>query len=367
MRQWVQRWLHGARPPVCGDVAEWARARGLSVTQIHPPVEPPPWPADVFGEGIDRLREDNDRDLDRAQSLVALTGARVRGVNGFVILPDGSFCLEGNWLPRLLTAHPDYRRRFRPGSRRVAGPVFPVMTYWGSEFYHWFHEAAPRLLNALPHLPRDTRFLVPRQPRAHLVETLKAFGLPPERWVELDPGEECEPEVLWFATPLGNPYVTAGPVLRDVADRVRRAISPDTTPTGRRFWVSRAGAAARRVVNEQDLHDGLTARGFEVVQAERLTFTEQVRLFSGAACVAGPHGAGLMHLMHLAPGGQVFEVMERTDVRPFYQMLSQQFSQAYGWHAGERVDRGAGDADIRVDPGALFAAVDRLLSGGGAA
>ncbi|MGI8424385.1 MAG: glycosyltransferase 61 family protein [Chloroflexota bacterium] len=53
----------------------------------------------------------------------------------------------------------------------------------------------------------------------------------------------------------------------------------------------------RRVANEADVIRALRPLGFEVVHAERLTFAEQIRLFSEAAVVIGPHGSGMTNVL----------------------------------------------------------------------
>jgi len=53
----------------------------------------------------------------------------------------------------------------------------------------------------------------------------------------------------------------------------------------------------RRVVNEQAVVQCLSEYGFETVQAEELSIREQVRRFSEASWIAGPHGAGLTNMM----------------------------------------------------------------------
>ena len=41
MRKTLSRLVHSASPPLCHDVAGWARDRGLEVLEVHPLVSPP--------------------------------------------------------------------------------------------------------------------------------------------------------------------------------------------------------------------------------------------------------------------------------------------------------------------------------------
>lgn len=68
------------------------------------------------------------------------------------------------------------------------------------------------------------------------------------------------------------------------------------------IYVSRRRATVRPLVNEDDVVARVEALGFVAVEPETLPFIEQVRLFSGARVVAGPHGSGF-NLMFFAPEG----------------------------------------------------------------
>lgn len=75
---------------------------------------------------------------------------------------------------------------------------------------------------------------------------------------------------------------------------------------GRRLYISRRRQTAfRRLLNEAQLEALFTARGFEVVYPEELSFKEQVRLFSAAAVVAGPAGSNMINLVFAPPGARI--------------------------------------------------------------
>jgi capsular polysaccharide biosynthesis protein len=73
----------------------------------------------------------------------------------------------------------------------------------------------------------------------------------------------------------------------------------------RRLFVSRSRAAIRKVNNQAQLEALFASNGFEIVQGEELNFLEQMGLFSQAAIVAGPLGAGLFNIMYSRPGAQL--------------------------------------------------------------
>jgi len=89
----------------------------------------------------------------------------------------------------------------------------------------------------------------------------------------------------------------------------------------RRIYVNRADARKRRLRNEQELWPLFAGKRFESIAAAGLSFRDQVALFSEAAAIAGPHGAGLSHILFAPPGVQVLEIFpadKAFDIDYFY-------------------------------------------------
>lgn len=78
-------------------------------------------------------------------------------------------------------------------------------------------------------------------------------------------------------------------------------------PPSLRLYVSRR-LSGRGPANEADVEAALSRRGFQVVHSERLAFAEQAELFSRAAAVASPHGAGLTNVAFTGPGTKLVEL-----------------------------------------------------------
>lgn len=88
----------------------------------------------------------------------------------------------------------------------------------------------------------------------------------------------------------------------------------------RRLYVNRRDARKRRLLNESEVWPLFAAKGFESVSAANLSFREQAALFSEAEAIAGPHGAGLSHIL-FAPGVKTLEIfpLEKAfDIDYFY-------------------------------------------------
>ncbi len=147
--------------------------------------------------------------------------------------------------------------------------------------------------------------------------------------------------------------------LRESAGAVKR----------RRLFVSRSLAIARRLLNEDEVVARLQPLGFERLQAETMSFGDQVRSFSSAEIVVGPHGAGLANTVFCSPGGIVVE-LRAARFRPVgvsaFATLADLFDHRYGLVRGETEGQqhAARRADFRVDPNAVARIVEALVGPG---
>jgi hypothetical protein len=350
----ISKLIHGASPAVCMDVATWARKAGYQVKVLHPPVleEVRPY---VNNDLVAQAEFATHRAaLERAQTLVTIEGAIIRDQVGFIELPDGQICYEGNWWLPYLRDHPAYKRRFSLKRRRLRGNIYSLLCLWGSEFFHWFHDVLPRLEMALPHVPADTRFLINSSPKAWQLDSLIAFGIGSDR-LEIQPaGVHTRIERLWFATPLGHSSLGSGLVVRRVANRLRSHFNGNESArkSHRRIYISRAKAAFRRVVNETEITPSLKDHGFEIVLCEDLSLADQVGLFVTATAIVGGHGGGLTNLIYCTPNSLVGEI--RVDrVPPAYLVLSQQLGMRFSRFKATALEIERSQVDIQVDPAAF--------------
>lgn len=77
---------------------------------------------------------------------------------------------------------------------------------------------------------------------------------------------------------------------------------------GRRIYVSRRMARARRLINEEEIATLLAAHGFETVDLENLSMRDKASLMNECEAVAGVYGAGLGNLLFCEPGTKVLEI-----------------------------------------------------------
>lgn len=308
-------------PPICESLMDWATDNQLAIQRLQPATEVSRTPVTTDDPMLDAYFRQYATSYDvPAKYLVRLPGAMLTGADGLVVLPDGRFAAESIYDATHLVGHPAYRT---PSRRRMIdkpGEYYSLVIEYATEgnYYHWVHDAILRLHGILEHLPPETQFVVPTGLTRNQAALLHLVGVDPERVVEFDGAQSWRLESLWF-----SPTSSGSGVDSPAADRWLRDTALDAysiTPAGadRKIYISRKRAEYRRIVNESDVVDLLTDRGFEVHHPEAYTIRDQVALFAEAAVVVAAHGAGFTNILFAPPGLTVVEIFEPSRLSKCY-------------------------------------------------
>ena len=234
-------------------------------------------------------------------------------------LSAGGAVAAGARLPPAVT-------RTLPGSTISA---YGTLAMEGGNYGHWLIDGVARLALAerFHDLADFDRVVVPPLRFDFHADMLALFGFGPERTFELDALECARFERLTCTTaPRGTgSSVCPGWVIDAYRSRAAAAFGLDLAPVrgapdgeaarrpapaarGRRLYISRRDAPSRRYVNEAELAEALEGRGFETVELSEHDFGNKARLFSEAACVVGPTGAGMTNSLFCDPDATVVEL-----------------------------------------------------------
>jgi Glycosyltransferase 61 len=250
--------------------------------------------------------------------------------------------------------------------RRLGGTSALVGTIGGRNWYHWMFDILPRagLVRDSGFAPID-RWLVPRSGLALARELMLRCGIDPERAVEVGAGAHVECERLVVTSAGGE---VCRPTQRSVEFLRASLRAPEAgggrdgaVPQARRIYLARRGR--RALSNEQEILPFLRAHGFETVAMEGRSLDEQIAAVAGATAIVAPHGAGLAHLVHAAPGATLIELVPAEYPNPSFFVLAGACGMRYGVVEGQSL-AGADptESDFTVDPRALRTLVERLPS-----
>jgi hypothetical protein len=249
--------------------------------------------------------------------------------------------------------------RFRPGHaealRRGTRVRIPKATWVIERVYHnhshWLTAHLPKFL-LLRDLDALDDVLLPRVRTPAMTGSLRAVGIDPDRFASFDEDRFLE---------IGELTVVGSDRFRPELLRMVQGASgaAEAAAGTRRVFISRAGAARRRLLNEEAVWPLLAAAGFERVCLEDLPFEAQVALMRETAVLLAPHGAGLTNMLFCPPGTQVIEIADLGFPNPNFYALASALGHPYWLVPGAaHGDVHPLEKDLSVDP----AAVTRILT-----
>jgi hypothetical protein len=257
-------------------------------------------------------------------AVAELPAGRVMGPHRAIITGKGDLLWElsfyfGTTKPR---EHPLFMHPFPPAPLEVGGRLGVLASRGDVNYYHFLVDVMPRLgVQALcPEIAPPERWYVPAQSRFQR-ELLDLFDVPPEKRIDSTRVPHVRAEYLVVPAPpsmtlINPPWVTA--LLRD-----RLLSVPDSRVPGRSIYVTRGSAANnRRITNEPELVDMLSARDFTAIDPGQMSVTDQIRAFAEASIIVAPHGAALANLVFASPGSCVIELFPAGGVNTCYWKLA---------------------------------------------
>lgn len=360
LKQLAQLAYYTKTPSICMDIQAWAKQKGLQTFELAAPVYEELLPYVSQDESARQDFEANRNSLHLPQVMIQIEKAIVRDSLGLVELPDKQICFQGNWHLPYLQQHPSYKRLFAYRNRRLSGDIFSLLCLWGSEYYHWLHDVLPRLEMALPFLPSGTRFLIQENPRPYQLDCLQAYGITSDMLIPQPVTIDSEVERLWFATPAGHTGLGSTTALNKVAERLKSFFCTDSaTNAPKSIYVSRRKATCRRIINEDELELLLQTYGFTVINSEDLKFAEQVKTFSQAQIILGPHGAGLVNLIFAPENSTICEITPASV--PCYLILAKQLGKRFHRIPADSIETD-NRHDMHVDVENVKTTLNKLIS-----
>ncbi|OOF51660.1 hypothetical protein BKK53_07165 [Rodentibacter trehalosifermentans] len=244
-----------------------------------------------------------------------------------------------------------------------------VWLYPFNNLDHLLRECLPGLLT-LKEMNADFNQLnfIVNEASSDTLEFLKALSIPKEsiisinnRWLSFD-----KLIIPCFGS-FGHLH-TPSHYYNDIATHIVRSL-PSQSPLkeiNKRIYVSRRNASVRRILNESSLYEGLTARGFTIIEPGDYAKIRQVELFRDAEIIIGPHGMGIANAIFTENLKLLVEIMQTDWNRVSYFRTAQLKHAHYGayyveplsdsYHSHKTISR-----DILIDLNKFFLFLDNLL------
>ncbi|MGV7030779.1 glycosyltransferase family 61 protein [Methylobacterium symbioticum] len=263
------------------------------------------------------------------------------------------------------------------------GPYLYVGNQGSFNYGHWLLEDLPRLkavevLRRL-HPGKTVTLVLPRQDwfnNRMRERTSRFFAGGPLAIVFLDPETTYHFPRLHYATPVKHLGIAKSPDAMAEIDRRLARPASGLRPAlagarlraalrGRRalrLFIDRNPLRERVLLNRTDIHALVRARGFEILDAERLGVPDQAALFAHAEAVVGIKGAGLVNTVFCPPGTPVVHLAPETFQDPYYRDIAAARGQPYHALYGRAAESAQRDhlRDFTIDPADLAGLLDRI-------
>ena len=185
-------------------------------------------------------------------------------------------------------------------------------------FTHWILDALPRLA-LLAEFPPDTKILVPGRLAGYQKESLKLLGLLDR--VRYTPERHLVLENYYFAAPTAmidcyNPFGV---------NFLRQKFLPlaDQSYSGpKKFLIHRANKS-RGIINETEVYAFFRQLGWEIVDTEKMTLAQEIKLFNEAEAISGVFGSGFTNTIWCRPGCKVLPLVADSWVDGYVEWIAQ--------------------------------------------
>lgn len=206
-----------------------------------------------------------------------------------------------------------------PAPRHLAGVTLSLVVRSAVSFFHFLHDALPRLHLLGSDLAAVDHVLVGGEPGSFASAWLDRAGVPSEKIIWAGPLTHFTCDQLLFTSELSADQQPTPWNLSAVRSVVR---CPAPAPPGHRVvWLSRKSAGTRQFKWEDDLLRACPT--VETPDLSQLTPAQQLSLFAETAVLIAPHGAGLTNIAFCPPGTQLVELFPEFPTFPLYARWAQ--------------------------------------------
>lgn len=200
-----------------------------------------------------------------------------------------------------------------------------VFDDWSDNYFHWTFDVLPKLF-VLSKSDNCKNILVPEKllKFSYVTDTLNILEY---KITELKSDKTYLAKEIIAQSNI--PYFS-----KDVIFQIRETVFRKVSATHMRksaqnIYISRNKATRRKILNESELLNILSAYNFITVYLEDMTWREQVQLFRNANLVVAMHGAGLSNILYGEAAKGIIELRPSSSQNGLFRLLASECSIPY--------------------------------------
>jgi hypothetical protein len=236
-----------------------------------------------------------------------IPGARILGRECTAITPEGLVLTDAS--PDEVKPDRPHRalstRLLAPPPRRIAGTIGLLGDVGHDNIFHWLFDILPRIgMIRSSGLGEPDAWVIPKSRLAVVPELLAQFGVDAATCIRMGRWSHVSCERLLLSSAPGRVCQPAPASIAFLQDMFRAA--PNEAKPG---VVVIARRGRRKLINLDAVVERLGEHNPTVVYMEGKDLQGQIGAIAGARCIVAPHGAGLAHMIHAAPGAVIIELL----------------------------------------------------------
>ncbi|GAB3927698.1 glycosyltransferase family 61 protein [Mucilaginibacter myungsuensis] len=249
-------------------------------------------------------------------------------------------------LSKFLRKNPFYT--YATNIKRIAGTGAVLVSPESHNYYHWLSDVLPRIKLYQSVMGHIDHYCISAAVPEKFLAILPSFGIPMTKILLVNDQEKLHFNTLYVASLPGS----EGRSPKWAVDHVRDKLIPlgtDPVIANKKIYFKRGPSGQRKLINEENIIGLLQQHGFDVIDPDDLSITEQINLMQHASVIVSVHGAALSNLLFANKGISVIEFFStdyfRTDC---YFTLSRMLALNYHYIKGNK-PASANWGDIEVD------------------
>jgi capsular polysaccharide biosynthesis protein len=184
-------------------------------------------------------------------------------------------------------------------------------TYYGNvNYYHFLIELIPKILFFYDVIKNYEKIIINGPVKPFVSEVFNFLKLE-SKLIIMNNEKSYRVKDLIILGPLSEMSIPSKLQVSLVKSRFLKNNS--TSDPTLKVYISRKEAKNRRVVNENEIEEFFIRMGFMIIQAEKLSFEEQINLFKSTNVLVGFHGAGLTNMIFMNSNTKVIEMVKDSN------------------------------------------------------
>ncbi len=229
--------------------------------------------------------------------------------------------------------------------------AFIVNDKYINNYFHWVNDILPKLYYLHISYPNSIVILSEEHKKIPFIqESIYIFKL---QYYFISNKEKIYIKRLYKVEPLSGNGAQNPEFLIPAIDLLKQNLVSNISDNLKvKIYITRRKANNRRTFPEGELEEFLKKSSYLIIEAENLSFQQQVELFSKCSHLISVHGAGLTNMLYMPKTSNVLEIKEKGDTKNYcYYFMANACKHKYLYFFGtpKSTNKSVQENDLYID------------------